>query len=79
MKLTARNLLTMEIIFKHGWVLFIVVTFINAFIMLRRTKSSVELNPDLKEGYNKLFKFFLIYMNIPWLIMGIGAGQTHLK
>lgn len=68
----------MEIIFKHGWILFIVVMIVNAFIMRSRSQAYVDINPDLKVGYDKLFKNFLIFGNIPWLIMGIGdiAGLT---
>lgn len=68
----------MDMIFKYAWVLFIVVNFINAFIMRRRVNPYIELNPELKEGYDKLFKNFLIYGNIIWIIVAIGdlTGQT---
>jgi len=46
--------------------------FANAFIIKSRAKRYINRNPNLKEGYEKLFKKFLIYGNIPWLIMGIG-------
>lgn len=69
----------MEIIFKHGWILFIIQVIVNAFIMRRRSQAYIEINPDLKVGYDKLFKNFLIFGNIPWLIMGIGdiTGLTE--
>lgn len=68
----------MDIMSKHTWMLFILVTFINAFIMRIRVKAHIELNPELKDGYNKLFKNFLIYGNILWIIAGIGeiTGKT---
>ena len=69
----------MEIIFEHFWLVFIIVIFVNAFIMRKRADSYIEINPELKSGYDKLFKNFLIFANIPWLIMGIGdlTGFTN--
>lgn len=69
----------MEILFRHSWILFIAVMFINAFIIRIRAKQYIDINPELKEGYGKMFKNFLIYGNIPWIIMGIGdtTGLTN--
>ncbi len=68
-----------QIMFKYGWLLFIVITFINVYIFKYHSKKYIAKNPLLKEGYFKLFKGILIYFNIPWLIMGIGMslGMTE--
>lgn len=68
-----------QIIFKHGWVLFIAVTFINAYTLKYHSKKHISKNPELAIGYKKLFKGSLIYLNIPWLIMGFGmlSGMTN--
>ncbi|MEO1048986.1 MAG: hypothetical protein AAFX87_00055 [Bacteroidota bacterium] len=67
------------IIIKYFWVLFIATTVINAFILRARSKKYTAEKPQLKEGYNKLFKGFIIYTNIPWVIMMIGdlTGSTQ--
>lgn len=69
----------MEFIFRHGWVMLIAVTIANYFILKPRTQKYVDQNPDLKIGYDKLFKAILIYGNIPWVIMALGdiTAQTN--
>lgn len=59
--------------------MFIVVTMINGFVLKYRSKKYILQNPDLEEGYNKLFKGWIIYGNIPWLIIALGnlSGMTN--
>ena len=59
-------------IFKYVWVLFILVTLINAFSLKSRSKKHIELDPSLAGGYEKLFRGYLFYMNLPWLVLGMG-------
>jgi len=59
-------------IFDYAWVLFILIIVLNAFILKIRSKKFVKNNPELEEGYDRIFKGYLIYMNIPWVIMGVG-------
>ena len=67
-----------EFVSKIFWIMFIVVTFANAFIMKRRAKKYIEKDPSLKAGYDTIFKGFLIWGNLPWLVMGTGilAGSV---
>lgn len=69
----------MDLIFNHPWVLFITVTIANAFLLKYRSKKYISKNPELKEGYEKAFLGFLIYGNLPWVIMMVGdlSGLTH--
>jgi len=69
----------MEIIFKHFWIMFIVMTVANALILKYRSKTYIMENPKLKKGYDDFIKGWLFYGNIPWVIMGIGAltGMTN--
>ena len=62
----------MEIIFKHTWIMFIAVTITNGLILKYRSKKYIAQNPKLKKGYDKYFKGWLIYGNVPWLIMMLG-------
>lgn len=59
--------------------MFIAVSFINYLVFKNRSQKEVEANPDLKTGYDKLFRALLIYGNIPWVIMAIGdlTSQTN--
>lgn len=61
-----------QLIFKHVWIIFIAVTIINGLVIKHRSKKCIAQNPELEEGYNKLFKGLIIYGNIPWVIIMIG-------
>jgi len=60
-------------IFKNAWVLFILVTVLNAFMLKARSKKMIDQQPDLQAGYGQIFKGYLIYLNIPWIVMGVGV------
>lgn len=66
-------------ILRDAWILFVVATFINAFLLKHKSKKHISKNPQLKAGYDKFFKGFLIVGNIPWIIIGAGntAGYTQ--
>ena len=69
----------MELIFKNAWILFIIVTLFNAYWLKSKSKSYILENPELEEGYNRIFKSIIIYGNIPWVIVAIGnlSGMTN--
>ena len=62
----------MPIIEKSFWLIAIVVTFLNAYLLRSRSQEAIARNPELKEGYEKIFRGYLIYPNIPWVVMGVG-------
>jgi len=55
------------------------VTIANGLILKFRSKKYIVENPELEVGYDKLFKGYILYGNIPWIIMGIGnsSGLTN--
>jgi len=59
-------------IFNNVWVLFILVSVLNAFYLRIRSKKFIEKQPELKEGFDRLITGELIYLNIPWVVAGIG-------
>lgn len=65
----------------HGWILFIAVTIANGLYLKYRSREYISRDPGLKAGYDKYFRGWLIYGNIPWVIIGLGnlSGMTsHL-
>jgi len=54
------------------WLLFIVVSFINAVIFQLRAKEQTRRKPELADGYRKIIRGFLTWANLPWMIMGVG-------
>jgi len=71
--------IVLGIIFKQTWIMFIAVTIANAFILKSRAKEYIAKNPDLKKGYENLFKGIIFFGNIPWTIIAIGnlSGMTN--
>ncbi|WP_190811679.1 hypothetical protein [Flagellimonas sp. S3867] len=73
------DILPMEYVFKHAWILFLFVTVINAFLGKKSTKKLSDQNPELKEGYNNYFKGYITLGSMPWILMGLGVltGQAE--
>ena len=59
-------------VFDYAWVLFILFTCIQAFRLKARSSNIVDEHPELQKGYDQLFKGYLFYLNIPWVIIAIG-------
>ncbi|MDX1959501.1 MAG: hypothetical protein SFU98_13060 [Leptospiraceae bacterium] len=62
----------LELILKNFWLISIAVIFINGIILKVKSQKYIQESPELKTGYDMLLKGWLIYGNIPWVIMGIG-------
>jgi|SRR6185437_3799905 len=62
----------MPIIEKTFWLIAIGITCINAYVLRFRAAAEIARNPKLKEGYDRLLKGYLICLNLPWLVMGLG-------
>ena len=50
----------------------ILAMFVNAIVFKVRSKKYIRENPELEEGYSALIRGFLVWGNIPWLVMGLG-------
>jgi hypothetical protein len=68
----------MSAIVQHFWIVFILGIVANGLTWKWRSKKYIAENPGLQEGYDRLIKGYLIFGNIPWVIMGIGlvTGMT---
>jgi len=58
---------------KYFWLAAIIFTAINFIVFKRRARRQIENNPELEKGYSVLFRGYLFWMNLPWIIMGIGC------
>lgn len=61
------------LISKYFWLIAIIVTAINWVMFRKRAQKYIEQKPELKDGYEALFRGYLLWMNIPWIVMGIGC------
>lgn len=68
----------MEILFKHFWILLLFGAVFNAFTLKKKTAKYILEKPERRSGYDSIFKNYLIFGTIPWLIIGIGnlTGAT---
>ena len=62
--------MTPSSILRHAWLLLVIVTFANASVWWFRGRAEIAENPALEWGYRRLILGYLIYGNIPWLIVG---------
>ena len=69
----------MQEIDRWFWLLLIVVTLINALVLQYRAEKTIAKKPELRAGYQKLLKGYLIFLNLPWLVMGAGILLTGLN
>ena len=59
-------------VFRHGWLMFVAVTCLNALILKLRSRYYVRERRELAAGYTKLLWGVLFWGNLPWLVMGVG-------
>lgn len=63
---------------KYFWVFAIFITLIPVATAKRASNHYIHKKPELASGYSKLFCGYLILINIPWVVIGIGCtvGQV---
>ena len=57
---------------EYFWLAAILLSFVNEAIMWQRSASHRKRDPSVADGYRSLARGFLIWWNIPWLVMGVG-------
>ncbi|HXK22276.1 MAG TPA: hypothetical protein VMS55_06310 [Myxococcota bacterium] len=63
----------MEILFRHFWIAFVVTTVINGRHWWRRVQDRIRAQPELEPGYRRLYRGYMLWWNLPWLVMGFGV------
>jgi tetratricopeptide (TPR) repeat protein len=66
-------------IYKYFWLVFIVVTVINAFRFRKQVQPLVRNDPSLAPGYRKLFIGSIFWANVPWILIGIGILSGRVR
>ena len=61
------------LISKYFWIFAIAVTGLNAYLIKFYSIKYIRENPELSDGYKKIFRSYLFWLNIPWMVMGIGC------
>ena len=60
------------LLIKHIWLGFIAITFITAAIWRWHGRKHIAEHPETAEGYRRLIRGFLLWGNVPWIVMGLG-------
>jgi hypothetical protein len=70
--------ITVELLFRHFWLILVIVTAVNARAWWSGVQSRILANPELEPGYRHLYRGYLFWCNVPWLLMGVGilSGQV---
>jgi hypothetical protein len=58
---------------KWFWAVCIAATLLNAGIFRFRARRHIRGNPALADGYATLIRGFVLWGNIPWVVMGVGC------
>ena len=61
-----------SLIFEYFWLLTIVFAIISIPIFKARVNQYIQQDPSLEGGYNKLILGYVLFIIIPWLVMGVG-------
>lgn len=64
--------LIIQLFFRHAWVAFIVFTCVNGATWWWGAQRHIRASPALRPGYVRLIRGWLIFGNLPWLVMGFG-------
>lgn len=66
-------MLLFKIVSKYFWAIAFLITCSHVLFFKAPSKSDIEENPEASQDYNKLKRGYLFWMNLPWIVMGIGC------
>jgi hypothetical protein len=61
------------LILKHFWLIALIVMFVNWLKFRIKAQKQIKKQPGLKKGYESLLQGYLLFMGLPYLVMGIGC------
>jgi len=67
-----------ELLFRHFWIVLIAVTVANGQSWWSSVQSRIRADSSLGPGYRRLYWGYMIWCNVPWILMGVGilSGQV---
>ena len=57
---------------EHFWLAAILLSFVNAALMWKRSAAHRQKDSSTADGYRVLVRGFLFWGNLPWIVMGVG-------
>lgn len=62
-----------QLFLRHLWLLLIVCTCASAWAWYLRGRRVLARRPELAAGFGRLIRGFVVWANLPWLVMGAGC------
>src|SRR4030095_5766640 len=68
-----------EVVLTHFWLAVVAVTTINGRCWWAGVQARIQARPELEPGYRRLYRGYLFWANVPWILMGVGilSGQVR--
>jgi hypothetical protein len=61
-----------EVLSKYFWIALMAVTVVNGLMFKLRYRKHIQNDPQLSADFSKLIRGFIIWWNLPWVVMGAG-------
>lgn len=64
---------------RHAWIVLVLANSANGWLWWNRVQGRMRSHPELEPGYRSLYRGFLFWTNLPWVVMGLGiiSGQVN--
>jgi hypothetical protein len=62
----------LQLFYRHAWLIFVAVTCINVLYLSLHSREYIRQRPELAAGYRRLIRGYLFWLNLPWIVMGVG-------
>lgn len=62
----------MEFVLRYFWIVFVLATYLNGRRWWNRAQKRIQTQPDLESGYRRLYRGYIFWGNVPWIVMGLG-------
>jgi hypothetical protein len=66
-------MIVFKIFTQYFWAIAIIVTCLNVLFFKGRSRSVIAEDPKALQEFKKLMRGYLFWMNLPWIVMGIGC------
>jgi hypothetical protein len=62
-----------DLIYRHLWAALVLASVVNSRAWWAEARHRMRSDPSLEPGYRRLYRGYLFWTNLPWLLMGLGV------
>jgi hypothetical protein len=63
-----------DLVYRHLWALFVLASVVSSRAWWAEARNRMGSDPSLEPGYRRLYRGYLFWTNLPWLLMGLGIA-----